>query len=486
VIRPLLLASLLLASVAGAQEADPFDVDALLRGDGEGLTATAVSRRTREVAPSLDAADAQVRAAQQGVAEALTGLFPSLTVSARYTRLSPLTNDPLVPSSGGGDTRALVAGVDDPEARQLWTGTLAQTDALAQSSIPVFLDQLAFEAQVSVPVSELFLTLLPRLEAAEAAVDAARAQQAIRESVVDLRARSVFYGFVRARAFTALSAQRLVDAEEQHRLAEAAAAAGAASRADVLGAAARLAAARAQVEVAQAALEGASEAVRALTHLEVGTPLAVAEDVTAALPVVEGSLQEVHGRALGVRPEVEALRRAAVAQSRGAAAAEGARWPVLRFAFNAQLANPNARFVPQRERFDGTWDASVVLAWSPNGTVVAEARARAAHAEAARLEAELAEFEDGLRSEVAQAWADDRAAASQVALARAQVAAAAEAYRARRRQVEEGVGRFADVLEAESQLTAARAGLVDAAVGARLARVRLAYATGGAIRPPGG
>lgn len=261
VIAPLWLA----VSPAAAQDAP--DLEALLRGDGGELTSEALAARAVERAPSLAGADASIARVQASVQEVWASIVPTVTVGARYTRLSEIQNDPLVSGLGGGGADALVAGVDDPEARQLWATSLAQQQALGAQTIPVILDQLVFEAQVQVPVSELFLSLLPRLEAAEAAVDAERARRDVVESTLRLRAREAFYGALRARALAGVTAARVRELEEQTRLAERGREHGAVRRSDVLGAQAQLAAARADQATALGMVSAADGAVRSLLGL---------------------------------------------------------------------------------------------------------------------------------------------------------------------------------------------------------------------------
>ncbi|MCB9591761.1 MAG: TolC family protein [Sandaracinaceae bacterium] len=478
VIAPLWLA----VSPAAAQDAP--DLEALLRGDGGELTSEALATRAVERAPSLAGADASIARVQASVQEVWASIVPTVTVGARYTRLSEIQNDPLVSGLGGGGADALVAGVDDPEARQLWATSLAQQQALGAQTIPVILDQLVFEAQVQVPVSELFLSLLPRLEAAEAAVDAERARRDVVESTLRLRAREAFYGALRARALAGVTAARVRELEEQTRLAERGREHGAVRRSDVLGAQAQLAAARADQATALGMVSAADGAVRSLLGLPPDAPLTLGEDLSAPLAAQPRSLHALVGLAFERRAEVQTIRHALRATRSSRSAAEGARWPALRVAFGAQVANPNTRYVPQRERFDATWDLSVVLAWSPNQTIAADARANAASAEATRLATELESFRDALHREIASAHADDRAASARLAAARASLEAAVEAHRARSLERAEGEATTADVLESESTLASARMRVVDAAVGARLARARLAFATADAVPAP--
>ncbi|MEM9188856.1 MAG: TolC family protein [Myxococcota bacterium] len=471
-----------------AQEDEPRTVEEILRGDGpstdgEGWTADALSARVRETSPSLVAADAAIERAGAASREAVVALFPTLQLSARYTRINEVNNDPWVQlSHDSAGTETLVAGVDDPEARALWSNTLSQTASLSQSSIEVPQNQWSFDATLQVPVSELFLSLLPALEAADAQVDAERARREVTEAELDLRARQMFYGLVRARALVAVAEERLRDAEERKRSTEAAAAAGAARRSDVLRTEALYLQSEAARARAEAAELGAAEMIRAFAHID--GPIRIAEDVTIRLAPVTVRPRVLVDEAMDRRAEVQALRAATRAHSHAVDAQEGSRWPALRLGLGARIANPNDRFVPIREQFDTTWDVSAILSWSPNATVSAEARASASRADMAQTQAELANFQDALRAELIQAWADDRAANATVDEAEGAQEAAREAYRARRVEQREGQGTLSAVLDAEAELTQAQVGWIEANVGARIARARLSRLSGGAVEQP--
>ncbi|MGE3635765.1 MAG: efflux RND transporter permease subunit, partial [Sandaracinaceae bacterium] len=453
------------------------DMQALLQGEPEGMTVDDVRARALEVSPSLDAQRAAIRAAEARVPEAWAAILPQVQVGGRYTRLSEIENDPLVSGIDPSGAQALVAGVDDPEARALWESTLTQQQALAQRAIPFYPNQLAFDATIQLPLSELFLTLVPRLEAADAGVDAARSAERAVQHALRLRSAEAFYAVARARAYSALAAQRVIDVEEQARLARVAEREGAALLSERLRAEAQLARARSASILAQARLAAGEEALRALLHLEPTTPLSLATlDAPPSRP--PASLAALTARAIERRPETEALRDAMRASDRTQQAAEGARWPVLRVAFGAQLANPNPRFVPQHDRFDPTWDLSVILGWSPNQTIAADAQASRASAETARLRADLESLHDTLRIEVASAYADRRIADAQRDEADAALRAAAEAYRARQREREAGSANTAALLDAETELAAARFAWIDAAIFLHLAEARLGYAAG--------
>ncbi len=442
-------------------------------------TAERVAERAVERGASVDVADAAIDTAEANVRAVWARLLPRVAVGARYTRLKSITNDPLVTGLGGGpEVDALIAGVDDPEARLLWAGAVSQQRNLGDSAVPFFPNQYAVEATVQVPLSEIFTTLVPALRASRGAVEARRAERAVAEAALRLRAHEAFAQYVRARAMVVMTEASLADAREQVASAEAALEAGVARRSEVLGAQAQVEASEAARIEAVAGRDAAAEGLRALLGLPVGEPLDVLEPPEDP-PAEHGmTLARALAVARSQRPESVAIREWRGVHERRARAAEGSRYPALRLGAGAQLANPNPRYVPQRDRFDATWDVSVILAWSPNDTIAGGADADSARAAAARMDAELQRFEDGLRAEVAGQYARDAAAAARVAHARALIDAATEALRLREREREVGRATTTDVLDAQALVARARLALVDASAEAHLARARLRYATG--------
>ncbi len=149
---------------SGPAEVEILDLAAWLRGEGAGLTADEVARLALESAPSMDSARAATRQARAAAARAYLGFFPRFEITARYTRLSPVTNGGL--SSGVTPEqeallRGLVAGVEDPESAALFNVNLESQLALANFSFPVILDQFSIGGTLTYPVSDVFFAVRP-------------------------------------------------------------------------------------------------------------------------------------------------------------------------------------------------------------------------------------------------------------------------------------------------------------------------------------
>lgn len=456
-----------------------FDLVAALAPEegARSLDAAEVARLAIEVSPETSRAEASVRRAQAGVAQARTALVPELTLGVRYTRLSPTRNDPLVaidPNQTDA-ARALLPGVEDDEARLLLGGILDGTDGLANARIAIPENQGAFTASVVYPVSAVLASVLPRLQGARDAVEAERAFAQARLHEVAVRAVETWHELHRARALRALAQHRRAVAEDDRRRLEIAVRAGAAPELDLRRFEALVASTEIALASANAGVSIAEDALGIL--LDVRGPFAPREALDA-VPDRPNDLDGMRDEALRNRPELRGLRAAIDAHDGLARGARNDRYPVLALAANLDVANPNARFVPQRTRFDATWDVSVVLRWSPTAVLRSRAEVDGLEASADVSRADLAQLQDAVSIEVSTAWHRLGATRESITLAARAVDAAEAAYESARRRWAAGASGVADVLDAEAALTEARVRRIDAAVDARIAAARLDRALG--------
>lgn len=456
-----------------------FDLVAALTPEegARSLDAAEVARLAIEVSPEASRAEATIRRARAGVAEARTALVPELTLGARYTRLSPTRNDPIVAIDPNQTeaARALLPGVEDDEARLLLGGILDGTDGLANARIAIPENQGAFTASVVYPVSAVLASVLPRLQGARDAVEAERAFAQARLHEVTVRAVETWHELHRARALRALAQHRRTVAEDDRRRLEIAVRAGAAPELDLRRFEALVASTEIALVSANAGVSIAEDALSIL--LDVRGPFAPREALDA-IPDRPNDLDATCTEALRNRAELRGLRAAIDAHDALSRGARNDRYPVLALAANLDVANPNARFVPQRTRFDATWDVSVVLRWSPTAVLRSRAEVDGLEASADVSRADLAQLEDAVSIEVSAAWHRLGATREAFSIAARAVDAAEAANESARRRWTAGASGVADVLDAEAALTEARVRRIDATVDARIAAARLDRALG--------
>ncbi len=456
------------------------DLMEVLRGEGRGWTADAAATRAVETAPGVERSQAAVRQAAAGAERALYGFIPQLTLSFRYTRLSEITNPSLIqgPDIDPDLIPAIVAGVDDPDARALWEQTLRAQAQLSSFSFPVILNQLTFRASVQYPVSDVLLSILPAYESARTSEAAARLRVEAQEQDVALQARETFYNYARARAALAVARTSLEQAEARHAQVQAFVAAGTAARVDELRIRAQRAAAQVAVVRAEAGVEVGATALRTLLHLPPGAAIAVGEDVLAPIPELDATAPQLVSRAIHRRRDVRAVRRLIRAAGYQVDAAEGSRYPHVAVAANLDVANPNNRVFPQSEEFRETWDVSAIITWSPHDLLNGEAQASEARAQQAQARADLRSLEDAIRIQVTQAHADYEAARLSLEAAQLGIEAAEESYRVQMERYRAGASTVSDLIDASAEQIRAQLDLVNAAIDARVGRARLTCAIG--------
>ncbi|MCB9612081.1 MAG: efflux RND transporter permease subunit [Sandaracinus sp.] len=440
-----------------------------------------VAREAVAASPEALRAEASIARARAEIDRARVALWPELTVGARYTRLSPTNNDPLVsvdPSQAAA-ARALLPGVDDDEARLLLSGLVDASEGLADARIEVPRNQAAFGVSATYPVSAVMASVWPRVRGARAAADAEEDFADARTAEVALRAREAWHELHRARALRALARHRRSVVEDDRRRLALAVRSGAAPELDLRRIEARVAEAEIAETSAEAGVAVAHDAVSTLLSRE--EAFAPSENLDT-VPELPADLEALRRRALRDRPELRGLRKAIEAREALARGARNDRFPVLGVAANLDVANPNPRFVPQRTRFDATWDVSVVVRWSPSWALRSRAETASAEATLELNRADLAALEDAVGREVVGAWHTLRASRDAHALAARAVAAAEAAHEGARRRWLAGAGGVADVLDAETALTGARVRRIDAALDARIAAARLDRALGQSAR----
>ncbi len=194
-------------------------------------------------------------------------------VRGRYTRVHA-TNAGLsagLSSGGQQELQMNLAAVQDPAVRSV-------LGALTTYTFPIVQDQFDVTAQVTVPVTDLLMTLLP---AALAAQHGAHAEDYVLEAAkeaLELRAREAFFGYVRARGALALAQASLHDAQENQRQVEAMERVGAASGVDLDGMEAKTAVAQVMLARAKGGVAVAERTLRTVLHLDPSKEIRIGED----------------------------------------------------------------------------------------------------------------------------------------------------------------------------------------------------------------
>jgi outer membrane protein TolC len=462
----------------------PDPLAAALSPEPGGLTLDAVAREAVRTSHAVRAKEAELEGSEGAVTQTMVQFFPRLTLSASYTRLSPVT----LPSLGGGG--AIVGAANegpvtvgpcpsDPATQCVLdsAGTPAQAAAFG-FSFPVILNQYALNANLLVPISDYFTRATQAYAAAETnqralelATDAQRLQ-------VAADAQLVFLQWVLSRGNVVVAQQSVAQAKTQLDDAKLALNVGTASKADVMRVEALLAQSQYLEAEARAQESTAEQQVRTVLHMPPSRRLTSAVDVLGAKPDASvPSFESLYAEALQNRMDlaaVEASRRA----SEEATSEVATYWPRLDAIGNVTYANPNQRIIPSREEFDLTWDVGLRLSWTVNETFSTLGTAAQSRARTAQIAAQRDSLADAVRMEVASAHAELAKAVPSIEAADRGVLAAEESLRVTKKLFAFGKATGTDLADAENQVTSARLRKLSAHIGLMAARVRLDHAVG--------
>ncbi|MCU0685622.1 MAG: TolC family protein, partial [Polyangiaceae bacterium] len=470
------------ARAAAAADADTLEAHLASQFSATGgLTADEVAQKAVATSFDVRARQAEIEAATAAVDQAVYAYYPRLTLTASYTRLSPITAPPL---NLGGGTALAAPGVVVPDGQQAAPITdinqlqLVRTPAFV---FPVILNNYALVARLTVPLSDYLL----RFSQAHAAATHSESASMLNERATRLKtaadAKGWYYQWVSAKLSLVAADQSLTQRRAQLLDTQRTFQAGTASRADVLNAEARVADAELFLERQRNLVTLQEERLRTIMHDNSGRPYDMGEDVRNEPPGAQqqvGALADGYNEALSQRLEVRALDESALSLRESAKVSRAGAWPRLDGLGDLTYSNPNQRFVPLQERFRATWSVGVQLSWSPNDVPVALSAASATEARAAQTEAQRNALRDGLRQEVVQAHNGLREAQVAVQTSARSLTAAEESYRVRRELFRNGRATNLEVTDAENVLLIARLNSITARVNLRIALVNLDHSLG--------
>lgn len=442
-----------------------------------GLTSEEVGRRAVKNSQEVRAKQAEIAAASAELDKAFAGWFPKLTLTARYTRLSPIDTPSFGPSNVSLVATPSPAGPLPPNPPLV----AIPSSAL---SFPVVLDQYMLQASLLLPVSDYFV----RISQTHTAAQHGKASSELTHKAAKLNAAAdaklIYYGWARAKLSHEVAKQSLTQAKSHHEAAKVLFEVDRASKADVLRAESAVASAELLVERSQNLTELAEDRLRTVLRDPPTTRYEIGEDLLAqaAAPSERTELARLYAEAQRQRLELRALEKAGLSLAEQKRAVKSVGYPRLDAFGNAYYANPNQRYVPQTQDWKATWDVGLQVSWTPNDVLTSGATAAGLEAQRAKLDAQREQLRDALRTEVFDASQALREAQVAVKTAERGATAAEEAYRARAEQYRLGRASSVELTDAEADLLRARLEIINARVGLRIARVKLDHALGRDVR----
>jgi outer membrane protein TolC len=422
-------------------------------GVAGGLTASQVSAAALRHSPALAARREDVAIASSELRGTRLEFLPRAELTGRYTRLS--------------STPDTVITLPIPMAPSVTFGGALE-------------DQWSFGGQVSVPLSDYVLRLGHAVAARRHSQRAAEWMSVAEKRQAAAEARLAYYDWARARLGTLVAERALAQAIEHRRLAEKRVAAASATRADLLAAESRVGEGEDLVTRARLDASLAERRLRVLMGDSGAAPLAIGEDVLAPLPGAgdAAATDRLIARAMAGRAELRALGENGNALGAQSALERARLLPRLDLVGNLARENPSSRAFPQADEFATVWDVSAVISWALDDIPRAREKRRELASRRRQVDHQRRELVDGVVLEVTRAAQEVRAAEQSVGTRRRTLAAAEEGHRVRERLFEVGSASSTELGDAETDLTRARFGVIDAHIALRKALVALDLALG--------
>lgn len=437
-----------------------------------GLTAEEAARRAAAASHQVTAKRAQIDAAEAAIDETFYSSAPRLTLTARYTRLSPVTPPSL---SGGGS----LVGTTAPPGPLPAGAPLVGIDG-SLFSFPVIENQYHLNAGLVVPLSEYLFTTSRVVRGARLVRESALLDERATRVEEAANARLSYYRWVESKLAHRLAEENLAQARRQLERTRALFAGGRIAEADVLQTRAFLAEAELAVQRTESAVAVSEERLRLDIHAPPEEALQVGEDVLSPVPSasLEAKPEELYREAVGHRLEIRRLEKTEYSLREGEAVQQSRAYPRLEAFGNLTYANPNQRIFPQSEQWDATWDVGAQLVWTINDLGTGNAEARQVAAEREQVRAQRMRLQEALRVEIESARQALREARASIATAEAGQQAAHAAFVARDQLYQHGRATSVELMQAETALFQARLNVIRANVALRVARVQLDHALG--------
>lgn len=454
----------------------------LVHLEAAGLTADQVGKKAGATSFRAKAMEASLREAAAHVDEAWVGFLPKFTATARYTRLSQFTQAKLFKSEKGfNPVFSNQPPFEEGRSAEPFDPNRAVVANAEDYRLAVIPNHGMLQFTVIVPFSDMLLRVTQTYAAASHAEDAARYEAQLAHVKASVEGKVAYYTWLRAKGAQTVANLALRDQKNHLKDQKNLQSTGNAARGDMLRAEGAVAAAELAVERANDFAALSEKQVRLATHAGEGERLVPAEgfEVRAvSLP----PLADVTRDGLAARLELKSLEASAKALRAQARAARFGALPQLGAFGEVMHANPNPRTIPPRQEWLPTWAAGVQVSWSPTDTLSGAYGGSSAAARADAVEAERAAAHEAIEVEIMQAYHEVKQSTALVESSKRDLASAEETYRAARQLFSTGRIPASTLTDTETDLTRARLGALNAAVDARIAKVRLEHAQGADLK----
>lgn len=482
-------------------DAAPFDATAYLREGplaealaprSGGLTADKVAVQAVAESPSVAAKEAQIQAAAAKLDQTMIAFLPQLSGKAGYTRLSKAAINfgggysvgAATGPEAGGDPIPIGIGPCAMGSPQMCTVDPNTGQPLTLVVAPPFkiqipLNSYSLQAQLSVPISDYILSLVPAKRGSETRRDAVALARDAERIKVETDARLAYYNWLRTVASVVAVEDSLRRVKARALDVENLFNAGSATKAEVM----RLTAQIAQIEQAindARVFRTTAEQGLAIMLNDQDLDFSPGEDVIDLPPDMAdlGNLDSLIREAHDKRLELKSMEKSIGAVDYGIKATRAGYFPRLDAFAEATYANPNQRFFPLAPVWRGSWSVGAQLTYSLNSALRTRAEIREYKANKRELGAQIEVMRRGIAMEVTQAYLARNKAIADIELSARTLESAVEAYRVATELFAVGSATTNDIIDAEADQLTAILRIVNSRIDLRTANARLLYATG--------
>jgi multidrug efflux pump subunit AcrB/outer membrane protein TolC len=395
----------------------------------------------------------ELRAAEYRHKQAIGRLLPKFSLSARYSRVShvePGTINLPLPEGMAGDPVQLGQAVDN------------------QYSLRFSVEQPLFTG----------FALSSALQSTTHVEKLTRERERTEEAAVRVQVQETYFTLLKAEQMKEITQHSLNNLLHHLRQVQHLHAAGRVTQLDVSRIESRISAARVNLVQTTGAVDGSRMALTTLIGVPSTTDIQIKNVLDPGGASKRQPADNIVAQAYSKRPEI-GIARSAAALAEERVDIEGAGlWPQIGLRFGYNYDRPNQRYFPPHDRFDGSWDLSVVLNWTIWDWGVSYHGMKAARAEMSAANHAVVEIKEAIRLDVERRVQEHHTEAEKIAAARSGITSAQRAFKNAKVLFEAGRLTSLDLLNAEFELTQANYKLVQALADAQIAWAQVLKATG--------
>jgi len=397
---------------------------------------------------ALKISRSKVVSAEAKVKEFSSQLFPKLSLSANYTRLSEVppfeVNVPLSPVP------------------------IRIQDAI--------LNNYGIKLSIQQPLFTGF-RLSSLKSAAELNKEAFNIEFTKEENETALNIQNTFWNYYKAKQVVKLIGENLKSLEDHLRDTKSFLANGLATKNDLL----KLEVQYSNVRLMKLENENNLKIVRASFNKALGFNLAAQTEIITKeiqADLTQYNYDELLSEAMSKREELKALQFRIGASEENVSAANAGLYPSVYLTAGYNYSRPNQRIMPSKDEFKDTWDVSVVMNWDLWNWGYTASQASQAEQQLIQNQTSYELLKENVELDVYQSYLRVISEFDKVDLNRKIVEQANESYRIIKEKYNEQLATSTDLIDAEVSLLDAKTKLTNAMVDFQLAKVKLEKAVG--------